>query len=113
MLFERFSEKYNSITTFSNRVEAPSSSEAYFDNASELPKAVSDLAVCSDAIFYNPSCKVLYILVCAEISGPITEEGKTNIEVSLMSEGINKVLISVFSDRYEFSGVADQIAWGN
>lgn len=112
ILYEKFTEEYGGIATFINRMEAPASSEASYDKASELPKVISDLAVFSDAVFYSSSSKFLCLFVYSEISGPITKDEKIKIDESLQSSGLTSVLISVFSTRFEFSQVANQIAWG-
>ena len=95
-----------------DRSECSASTKAFYDDIAELPKAVSDLAGCSDAAFYSSSRKLLCLFMYAEFSGPIIEKEKTKIEESLHPSGLASVLVSVFSSRADFFQVADQIAWG-
>ena len=112
ILYEKFTEEYGGIATFGNRAGTPVSNKASYDDITELPKAVSDLAGSSDAVFYSSSQKLLCLFMYADFSGPITEKEKIKIEESLHPSGIASVLVSVFSSRGDFSQVADQIAWG-
>lgn len=112
MLYRKFIEEYGGIAIYGDRSEDSASTKAFYDDLAELPKAVSDLAGCSDAAFYSSSRKLLCLFMYAEVSGPITEKEKIKIEESLRPSGVASVLVSVFSSRADFSQVADQIAWG-
>ncbi|WP_311950196.1 BsuBI/PstI family type II restriction endonuclease [Halomonas piscis] len=112
MLYRQFFKEYGGIAIYGDRSEDSNLSKAFYDGLAELPKAVSDLAGCSDAAFYSSSRKLLCLIMYAEVSGPITEKEKIKIEELLHPSGLASVLISVFSTRFEFSQVADQIAWG-